>query len=1011
MTKILLFLSIFIILCSSVLATTIFNDSFTQPDDTQINGYNSWDCRLASPQTKVISNVAFIARTGVGNPTTDDTCVQNLSNDGFLQVDSTINFSFKLTTTNNMLAGICPVDKIDANNYCGGWNSAGDWPSVDGYYFVGGGNIDLRKLESGVTTNIFDDFAVVNANDVFTLEIINNGTQHLNVYENGVLKGTTTDSTFTTLGAIGIGSWVGSYYDDVFLSLSYDYFQNPTPADGINEDSQQIINVTCDSDSVTLWHDANTNPVTKVLDAVSSPGNYTTTVAEGTYYYKASCDNGSINSSTRSWIYDVTDPDIELISSNFFSTINNSNISRLQENKNLIFNITDNNEVFGYEINVTNKSGITLYYKLNETLTGTTVNVSEYINFSSWDLGNYTIILIAADTHTATTIKDYKPKKTASKLEYNTDEGNYIYVYSEQASLTNTWKDNDRYKFSFDFYDKGKKERVYHIVSDHKIRYMQDSKYAAHFVVWNSETKEGNWIDFEGEDSKPIIKKIDDYHYTVSFKNSKDIVVFNSIGGLNTNTEVYGFSLVTLYPFNLKYYFGDQQQYTKVGEFIGPVNISADIGYINSILEGACNCSGCSIVSENCRIPLSFNIDTSISGGINVTLLNASYAYGIDNCSNSLDIDTNATALNISFFNLDGILTNTDYESIFEYGFSTNYNSTYSVSGNDDNYKICIYPSWSQIYADALIDYNNTFTYNTYQLNLTNITQQIELIVPVVTTTEVTFTVIDYDTLPVEDAYIQIQLYDIASNSYKTTEIIKTDSQGETVGNIIIGTEYYRFIVQYEGETKLIEPATQGTKIYSTEITFRITLGAVEWYDNYDEVQGIDTSFTFNTTGTDSFVFTWTNPTGTTVEGCLKVLQKNQTGQTTLLDSCTTSAGASIVGSITPGDCNTYIGIAYFNYDNDVFNIGNSPIEVKIDCDTSFKGLKGDSGNLELVLLSWMVIFALAFVGIFMPEVSFILATVGMIGMVAIGMLSIAWQWVVGWIVIGIMLILKHNKK
>jgi len=435
-----------------------------------------------------------------------------------------------------------------------------------------------------------------------------------------------------------------------------------------------------------------------------------------------------------------------------------------------------------------------------------------------------------------------------------------------------------------------------------------------------------------------------------------------------------------------------------------------DLNSTNNILLDSCVCNNCTQNTPYCQIPIKFYSPSNNTLLIN--LKNATYSYGIDNCSNSFGIPSNATTLNISFFNLDNVLTSTDYETIIEYGPDTNYGNVDTTSGKRNNFEICKYPSWGPLYADVLIDYNNTFTYNTYQITLTNITQQIELIFPTdETTSEVTFTVLDSYDNEIENAYIQIQIFDISSNSYKTTEILETDSEGQAVGNIILATKYYRFIIQYEGETKLIDPETQGIKLYSTSRIFRINLLGGEWYDDEDEVEGISTSFKFNESGTNSFVFEWTNPTGTSVMGCMAIIQKNQTGNYNLFESCTTSASASIVRSITPSSCNTYTAIAYFDFSGSLYHIEDSPLEIKIECDNSFKNLKGQSGNLELVVLSWMVIMSLAFIGVFMPELSFILASIGIIGMVAMGMLSIAWQWVVGWIIIGIFLIFKYNKK
>ena len=89
----------------------------------------------------------------------------------------------------------------------------------------------------------------------------------------------------------------------------------------------------------------------------------------------------------------------------------------------------------------------------------------------------------------------------------------------------------------FNFVMAGKKPRTFHVTSENPIRYIPDSPYQGHFVVWNGHG--GNWIDFEGTSDIPTITKVDDRHYTVSFSGIDDQATFRSIGGLNVRTENY----------------------------------------------------------------------------------------------------------------------------------------------------------------------------------------------------------------------------------------------------------------------------------------------------------------------------------------------------------------------------------------------------------------------------------------------------------------------------------------
>lgn len=430
--------------------------------------------------------------------------------------------------------------------------------------------------------------------------------------------------------------------------------------------------------------------------------------------------------------------------------------------------------------------------------------------------------------------------------------------------------------------------------------------------------------------------------------------------------------------------------------------ISLNQTKMNEVMKNNCSCTNCTTPEDNCSMPFTFYSDT-----INILekgSMEANYTFDLDNCTTY----GNRT-LNITFYDSNGDYYHTKFETAFDFDYDTTPQYNFSFEGTQTNFSMCIHPSWAYFYADAVIEYNNQ-TYNTYQLYLTNATQNIDLYIQDSTeTTQVTFTVQDYETDPIEDAYIHILQWDTGTNSYRTTEILRTDSQGQAVGNIILVTQYYRFIIQYEGETKLIDPETKGVKIYTTTRTFTIPIEEVQYFDDKAEFNDISTSLTFNETGTDSFVFEWTNPSGSSVTGCMEVIERNQSGSYNLFTSCVSSASTSIVYAVTVNDCSNYIGTAYFDYSGYIFLVEDSPIEFGDECEYSFKDVK--PGSKDPVFFSWFIIFGLAFIGIALPEFSFILICVGLVGMVILGLWDLAWRWIVGFIVIGGMLVWKFSRK
>ncbi|MCH7590948.1 hypothetical protein IIB34_07930, partial [PVC group bacterium] len=65
--------------------------------------------------------------------------------------------------------------------------------------------------------------------------------------------------------------------------------------------------------------------------------------------------------------------------------------------------------------------------------------------------------------------------------------------------------------------------------------------------IWQKNLLNGlkkKWIDFEGIDGQPIVTKINDYRYRIEYANEDEVVVFNSIGGLNQQSDYFKYYLV-----------------------------------------------------------------------------------------------------------------------------------------------------------------------------------------------------------------------------------------------------------------------------------------------------------------------------------------------------------------------------------------------------------------------------------------------------------------------------------
>lgn len=286
------------------------------------------------------------------------------------------------------------------------------------------------------------------------------------------------------------------------------------------------------------------------------------------------------------------------------------------------------------------------------------------------------------------------------------------------------------------------------------------------------------------------------------------------------------------------------------------------------------------------------------------------YQLILDNCTT-----VSTHSLNISLWNLTTDTAYTDFaDYAIDYWLGTE-DLKKNVSGTfyGHSFLLCMYPNWTSIIGSGLIEFATDvyFDYSLYQYNFSNATSQLKLYTQDATS-QVLFTVEDRSSDPVEDAYIHVLKYEVDSNSYITTEIIKTDSQGQGLGNIVLGTTFYNFLIYYQGTLIYSE---LGVKLISTTRTFTVTLEEDDWYEQFDTALNLHHSLTFNNV-TNNFVFTWTDPTSRMHYACLKVEMSNATSYSTLSDECQESASGTILYTIPPSiQGSSFTATSYLKFD------------------------------------------------------------------------------------------------
>lgn len=329
-------------------------------------------------------------------------------------------------------------------------------------------------------------------------------------------------------------------------------FVSPTPTDNDINNSNQTINVTHSGSDVGfyLWVNDSLYVVNESGDNTGDGNlyfNWTTNFSDGSWYYSVGIFNRTnhnfSNNISRTLVIGSIAPTVTLNENNLFDNTNTSIV--YTDFGWLNITLTDDSDLDSFLINITDEDAVVKFNFTNESLTGT-VSYNFIYNLSLLPFGNgtYFVDIFGSDTHTALEIDDYRTRTENRKIFYDTAEGNHIEISVNEDATTKTTKQKDRYDFEFNFADRKTKQRTFTLKSSQKIKYINNSKYKAHFIT-KKNIKEGNWIDFEGVDGTPIITKINDREYQIVFDSVSSNVKFNSIGGLNIVHESYQFDFFT----------------------------------------------------------------------------------------------------------------------------------------------------------------------------------------------------------------------------------------------------------------------------------------------------------------------------------------------------------------------------------------------------------------------------------------------------------------------------------
>ena len=318
--------------------------------------------------------------------------------------------------------------------------------------------------------------------------------------------------------------------------------------------------------------------------------------------------------------------------------------------------------------------------------------------------------------------------------------------------------------------------------------------------------------------------------------------------------------------------------------------------------------------------------------------------------------------------------------------------------------KLCITPTDKSQYSNAHIEYkfdneNVTFIPRNYffqNKSLTNVSEEINLfLLEAEDSTSFIIKVQDQKLSPVAEALVYIQKYYPSDGTYRTVQIARTDSNGETLGFYETETTDYKHIIIKNGVT-LLETTQQKVVGKSVPYTLTFTIGQALGYPwtSFEDNPNVSTNLTFNK-DTNIVTFEYIeNITGYVTSAQLLVFQNSLTNSTTtvICNVTSTEASATLTCDLSDYD-GTFTAIAYIN--------GESQNIIEFIM-TNAREVFGNDG----LFLGMMIILTAGFAMMWNPAAGIISINAAVIFVNIIGFISVSPVFIFGMIGISIITII-----
>ena len=458
------------------------------------------------------------------------------------------------------------------------------------------------------------------------------------------------------------------------------------------------------------------------------------------------------------------------------------------------------------------------------------------------------------------------------------------------------------------------------------------------------------------------------------------------------------------------------------------LSVNANIHYNGTIQSSinACNASGFCQISSIFDVPLVdgtlpsqnktffweiivFDGTTHVSSNTTNRGQNVSRIY-LEQC----DATYTTSALNFTAYDegdssrIDPFYFAGDFDFWLGFGDIRRENSFSNTTTSEFN--LCIHPTDENYTIDSQVEYNDEINGTTYDTRnyffqqdiISNQSQDIFLfLLNVDDSTSFILKVQDTNLLPVTDALIIIQRFDLGTGNFTTVSIAKTDDNGQTVGFFKTETVDYRFIIK-KGGVILLQTSPQKIIPETAPFTLTFTVGVdieAPW-QKFEDLEDLTKTLIFNTT-TGNVTFTYIDTSGEFSLGRLILQKSNLSGTDETICDVNSTFSSSLLVCGTGNATGTYTASALITRSSDIFLV--QQIIFSIGTFASVVGLLG-------VFLAWFIILISAFAFKFNEIAGIVLMNLTVIFVNILGLVDFGFLFIFGMIGVSIIIMVLLKK-